>query len=283
MKKTILYSLLFSLLFVACEKDINFAYDATDNIYLNYLNDDGLQDTLPVTYSFAFSPGLAQDTLWVPVKIAGKRVNHDRQFKIAVVPAMTDAQPNLHYEPLKELYTMPADSGTIKIPLIVKNIDPALAEKSVALTINTVATADFGDKLPVMLRRRMLIFSNRLEEPSWWKYWQGNLGGPYTRVVHQLFLISGGKDLVNPTAPNGFLEIPRTLYYVENLRNLTNDPFTWVIRNPDKGYVLTKRTDGTEDYDFYNVNSPTIKYAVKFYPQVNKHFFINEKGSQIVL
>lgn len=283
MKKTIIYSLLLSLLFVACKKDTNFAYDAADNIYLNYLNDDGLQDTLPVTYSFAFSPGLAKDTLWVPVKIAGKRVDHDRQFKIAIIPSMTDAQAELHYEPLKDLYTMPADSGTIKVPIVIKNVDPALAEKSVALTINTVASADFGDHLPIQLRRRTLIFSNRLEEPSWWKYWQGNLGGPYTRVVHQLFIISGGKDLVNPSAPNGFLEIPRTLYYIENLRNLTNNPFTWVARNSDKGYVLTKRTDGTEDYDFYNSSSPTIKFAVKFYPQVNKHFFVNEKGAQIVL
>ena len=283
MKKTIFYSLLLSVLFVACKKDVDFAYDSTDNIYLNYLNDDGTQDTLPVTYSFAYSPGLAKDTLWVPVKIAGKRVNHDRKFKIAVVASLTNAQPELHYEPLKAEYIMPADSGTVKIPIVIKNIDPALAEKSVALTIDAVASADFGELLPVKLRRRMLIFSNRLEEPSWWKYWQGNLGGPYTRVVHQLFLISGGKDLVNPASPNGYLEIPRTLYYIENLRNLANDPFTWVSRNPEKGYVLTKRTDGTQDYDFYNVNSPTIKFTVKFYPQVNGYFFVNEQGAQIVL
>ena len=283
MKRTIFYSLLLSVLFVACKKDVDFAYDSSDNIYLNYLNDDGTQDTLPVTYSFAYSPGLAKDTLWVPVKIAGKRVNRDRKFKIAVVTGMTDAEQELHYEPLKAEYTMPADSGTVRVPIVIKNIDPALADKSVALTINAVSSADFGEQLPIMLRRRTLIFSNRLEEPSWWKYWQGNLGGSYNRVIHQLFLISGGKDLVNPTAPNGYLEIPRTLYYIENLRNMTSDPFTWVIRNPDKGYVLTKRTDGTQDYDFYNVNSPTIKFAVKFYPQVNRHFFVNEKGAQIVL
>ena len=271
------------MLFIGCKKDVDFAYDSPDNIYLNYLNSDGTQDTLPVTYSFAYRPGLAKDTLWVPVKIAGKRVSHDRRFSIAVVPTLSNAQPNLHYEPLKSEYIMPADSGTLKVPIVIKNIDPELSDKSVALTINTVATADFGEQLPLTIRRRTLIFSNRLEEPSWWKYWQGNLGGPYSRVVHQLFLITGGKDLVNPTGPNAYMEIPRTLYYVENLRNLVTDPFTWVTRNPEKGYVLTKRTDGTEDYDFYNVNSPTIKFAVKFYPQVNKHFFVNEKGAQIVL
>ena len=283
MKRTIFYSLLISMLFVACKKDVNFAYDSPDNIYLNYLNDDGTQDTLPVTYSFAYSPGLAKDTLWVPVKIAGKRVNHERKFKIGVVAALSDAQEELHYEPLKADYILPADSGTVKIPIIIKNIDPLLAEKSVALTIIAAASSDFGETLPVKLRRRTLIFSNRLEEPSWWKYWQGNLGGPYNRVIHQLFLISGGKDLVNPTAPNGYLEIPRTLYYIENVRNLTNDPFTWVTRNPEKGYVLTKRTDGTQDFDFYSVSSPTIKFTVKFFPQVNRYFFVNDKGAQIVL
>jgi hypothetical protein len=283
MKRTIFYSLLVSLLFVACKKDVDFAYNSPDNIYLNYLNDDGTQDTLSVTYSFAYSLGLAKDTLWVPVKVAGKRVAHERKFKIAVVAALTDAEQELHYEPLKAEYSMPADSGTVKIPVIIKNVDPLLAEKSVALTIVSVANSDFGESLPIKLRRRTLIFSNRLEEPSWWKFWQGNLGGPYNRIIHQLFLISGGKDLVNPSAPNGYLEIPRTLYYIENLRNLANDPFTWVTRNATTGYVLTKRTDGTEDYDFYNVSSPTIKYTVKYFPQVNRHFFLNDKGAQIVL
>lgn len=283
MKKNIFYIFLLSAVLFACKKDENFAYNSADNIYLNYFDKDNVLDTLPVTYSFATKPGLAKDTIWLPVKLSGKRVSHDRKIVLEVVTgALTTAVKDKHYEPLKPEYILPADSGTVRIPLIIKNIDPELAVKSVGLTVRLVANADFGTGLPGKLLIKTVIYSNRLEEPSWWKYWQGQLG-PYNRVTHQLFLISGGKDLVNPGAPNGFLEIPRTLYYLENLRVFVKDPFTWVQRNPEKGYVITKRTDGTQDYDFYNTSSPEIKFYVKYYPQVNGYFFINDKGTQIVM
>jgi hypothetical protein len=182
----------------------------------------------------------------LPVKISGKRVSRDRKIILEVVNGIyTTAVKDQHYEPLKAEYILPADSGMVKIPVIIKNIDPELSTKSVGLTIRLVANSDFETGLPGALLTKTIIYSNRLEEPSWWKYWQGNLG-PYNRVTHQLFLISGGKDLVNPTGPNAYMEIPRTLYYLENLRIFVKDPFTWVQRNPEKGYVITKRTDGTD-------------------------------------
>ncbi|TDQ07126.1 DUF4843 domain-containing protein [Pedobacter metabolipauper] len=282
MKKNICYIFLLSVLLFACKKDDDFAYNSPDNIYLNYFDEDGVLDTLPVTYSFASSPGLSRDTVWIPVTISGKRASKDRKFVLTEVDSTSTAVKDLHYEALKPYYIMPADSGSIKVPVIIRNIDPELANKSVALTIRIVGNEDFGQGLPIRLRTKTIFYSNRLEQPSWWIYWQGNLG-PYSRVTHQLFLISGGQDLVNPGAPNGYLQIPRTLYYLENLRQFVKDPFTWVSRNPAKGYVLTKRTDGTNDYDFYNTSSPEIKFYVKYFPQVNGYFFINEAGSQIVM
>lgn len=282
MTKNIFYIFLLSLALFACKKNEITTYDSADNVYLNYYNKDGVFDTAAVTYSFSASPGLAKDTIWVPVVVSGKRQSSDRQFVLTVVDTATTAQKDKHYEPLKPFYIMPADSGKVNVPVIIKNIDQDLTGRSVALTFRLVGNADFKQDLPAKLRTKKLIYSNRLERPSWWMFWQGQLG-EYSRVTHQLFLISGGKDLVNPTLPNAYLEIPRTLYYLENVRLFVKDPFTWVGRNPQAGYVLTKRADGTEDYDFYNAASPEIKIYVKYFPQVNGYFFINEAGKQIIM
>lgn len=274
--------LLATVLF-ACKKNDIYQYKSpVDNIYLNYLDEDGNPDTTGLTYSFATKPGLASDTIWVPVSIAGQRVPMDRKFVMTIVDTASNAKVNQHYEPLKSSYTIPADSGKTLVPLIIKNIDPALASSSVNLTIRLVEGGDFQGALPISIRSKRITYSNRLEQPSWWIFWQGQLG-PYSRTTHRLFLISGGQDLTNPSAPNGYLGIPRTLYYLENAKNFTRDPFTWVTRNPEKGYMLTKRTDGTQDYDFYHVDSPTIKTHVKFFPQVNGYFFMNENGNQIIV
>lgn len=282
MKMNIFYVFLLGSLLFACKKSDISTYESADNIYLNYYDNTGVFDTAAVTYSFSTRPGLAKDTVWVPVVVSGKRLNRDRQFILRVVDTATTAEKDKHYEPLKPFYIMPADSGKIKVPVIIKNIDQDLTSKSVALTFMLTGSADFKPDLPVKLRTKKIVYSNRLEMPSWWMFWQGQLG-QYSRVTHQLFLISGGKDLVNPTLPNAYLEIPRTLYYLENVRLFVKDPFIWISRNPQAGYVLTKRQDGTEDYDFYHTASPEIKFYVKFFPQVNGYFFINEAGKQIIM
>lgn len=282
MKKNIFYIFLLSIALFACKKNEITTYDSADNIYLNYYNKDGVFDTAAVTYSFSASPGLAKDTIWVPVVVSGKRQSSDRQFVLAIVDTATTAQKDKHYEPLKPFYIMPADSGKVNVPVIIKNIDQDLTGKSVALTFRLVGNADFKQDLPAKLRTKKLIFSNRLERPSWWMFWQGQLG-EYSRVTHQLFLISGGKDLVDMSKPNAYLEIPRTLYYLENVRLFVKDPFSWISRNPQAGYILTKRADVSNDYDFYNISAPDIKFYVKFFPQVNGYFFINESGKQIIM
>ncbi|RZK79123.1 MAG: DUF4843 domain-containing protein [Pedobacter sp.] len=283
MKRYIPYTFLLALLLFACKKNDVYLYDSeTDNIYLHYLNTDGTKDTSSVTYSFATSPGLVSDTIWVPVSIAGKRINKARNFVVSVVDSMTTGIVGIHYEALKPSYVMPADSGKISIPFVVKNTDPELANTTKKVTLRIGDGGDFKGELPIVIRTKTYFFSNRLEQPSWWMYWQGNLG-PYSRTTHRLFLISGGQDLTNPAAPNGYLGIPRTLYYIENAKNFVRDPFGWVARFPEKGYVLTKRTDGTEDYDFYQSSAPLIKTHLKFFPQVNGYFFISELGAQIII
>ncbi|HEY9196136.1 MAG TPA: DUF4843 domain-containing protein, partial [Mucilaginibacter sp.] len=88
MKKNILLMLLVSAVMLGCKKEGVTTYqspDGKDNIYLDYANTDSL------VYTFAYTPALSRDTVWVPVKISGKRVNHPRSFKLSVNEGSTTA------------------------------------------------------------------------------------------------------------------------------------------------------------------------------------------------
>lgn len=277
MKRNIIFILLLCSAMFGCKKDKTQLYSSKDNIYLDYPKKDTLN------YSFAFNPVQVQDTIWVPVIISGTRVNHDRHFQLYVVPDSTTAIQTIDYEPLKSSYTMPADSGVVHVPVIIKNTDTALVNKSVLLTIRVSGGTDFSTLLDESIRTKKILFSNRLEQPAWWPDWAGLLGD-YSRTKHQLFLISSGTvDLVivsgNPTA---YLDIPRALFYISNFDAFLTNPFGWVAANPAKGYVLTARNDGTGDYDFYNVASPTKKFHLQYFPQADKYVFIDENGKQVV-
>jgi hypothetical protein len=276
MRKLIILTVVVGLLY-SCKKETLPPYRAEkDNIYLNY------KDTNNIIYSFAYHPELAKDTIWLPVIVSGKRVNYDRHFSLAVVDSTTSAVKDLHYEALKTSYVLPADSGTISIPLILLNTDTELVDKSVALTVVVVGGDDFATLLPESIRSKSIQFSNRLEQPAWWQYW-GQLGR-YSRVKHQLFLISSGTtDLVIPGSyPDSYMETPRTLYYIANASYFLNYPFNWVEENPESGYVLEQRKDGTGDYDFFNLASPNKKFYLKYFPSANKYVFIDENGDQII-
>lgn len=276
MKRNLFVLLLFCTAMFGCKKDEPMTYHSPDNIYLDYTTKDTLN------FSFAFNPIQVTDTVWVPVIITGTRVNHDRKFQLSVVPDSTTAIVTTDYEPLKSSYTMPADSGIVHVPVILKNTDTALVNKSVILTVRVTGGTDFGSMMDESIRTKKIQFSNRLEQPDWWIYWQGELGN-YSRTKHQLFLISSGTvDLVNfATVQDYYLQIPRDLYYIGNFKAFLSDPFSWVAQNPAKGYVLTKRNDGTGDYDFYNVGAPAKKFHLQYFPQANTYVFIDENGKQV--
>ncbi len=262
-------------LMMACKKEDKFLYsEDVDNIYLAY------EDEKQLTYTFAYTPGIARDTIWVPVKISGKRQNRDRQFALKTVDSATTAKVDLHYEALKPSYVMPADSGNIKVPVILLNA-PGLENESVRITFELTGGTDFETRLPKAIRTKSLLFSNRLEMPSWWVYWMGELGS-YSRVKHQLFLISSGtRDLSNPSID--FMQTPRSLFYISNTRSMLKYPFNWVETHPELGYTLKERTDGSGDYDLYQKDTPTIKFHLKYFKSADTYVFLDEKGEQITM
>jgi hypothetical protein len=276
MKRNLFFILLFCSAIFGCKKDKALLYNSQDNVYLDYT----VKDTL--SYSFALHVTQTQDTIWVPVIISGNRVNRDRHFQMSVVPDSTTAIATLDYEPLKSSYTMPADSGVVHIPVIIKGTDTALVNKSVVLTVRVSGGADFAGLLDESIRTKKILFSNRLEEPAWWPDWESSLGA-YTRTKHQLFLISSGTiDLGMTTGnPTPYNVVPAGLYFISNFELFLADPFTWVSQNTAKGYVLTPRNDGTGDYDFYSTADPSKKFHLQYFPAVDKYLFIDENGGQV--
>lgn len=94
-------------------------------------------------------------------------------------------------------------------------------------------------------------------------------------------VVNGSAELVNPTKPNGYYEIPRTLYYIENMRVFVTYPLQWVAQNSTSGYEVKLRADGTGDYDFYHKDAPSKIFHLKYFASAKEYVFLDERGNQI--
>ena len=273
MKNLIICILLVSALGLAsCSDNPEFLYDSPDNIYFNF------KDTASssITFSFAYTPEKVADTIFVPVKISGIISNQDRYFKLAVVDTATTAEQDLHYEAFKDSYVMPADSGTISVPVIIYNKDPELEESTVSLAFTLIPTTDFEVTMIDVIDGK-ISFSNRLEQPGWWIYWMSSLG-LYSRTKHQLFLISAGtNDMPDMSEPDAYLRVPEALYHIARYTAFISDPFSWVEEHPE--YALTEKENG--DYDFYLKAAPEKVILLKKDMASGSYHFIDEKGQSI--
>lgn len=266
----------------ACKKEMVPTYHQEDSVYFYYKDGKGQDVSLNDTamrhsyYSFAYDLAKVSDTLFLPVRVSGERVERDRFVKIGIDTGTT-ALEGKHYEALADQYEIPAGEGMIMIPVILYNTDPALQNKTVSIHVKLEESSDFKLRLPQAITAQ-ISFSSRLEQPSWWVYWQSDLG-KYSRVKHQLFLISSGTvDMPNPSTDGGL--IPKALYHIERYRTFLNNPIQWVAQNPDKGYVLSPR-EGGRDYDFYYEELPDRKFLLQYDAQVNAYIFVDENGNNI--
>jgi hypothetical protein len=269
MKRAIWIALMAGCILSSCQKAKELRYDSHDNIYFDFYP-NALRDS--VVYTFAYKPGLAKDTVWLPVRISGIRTDVDRKFIIKVMADSSTAVPGTHYKPFADSYIFPKIQGAVYVPLEVYNTDPSLEEKSVSLRFKLVATDDFGVAIPKLITGKVII-SSKLEYPGqWWSMW---LGSYYSRVKHQFFLLVTGQTSLSTEG----LDAPKNLYFASLVTSFLNDPFKWISKNVDKGYVLTLRSDG--NYDFYNVNSPTKKILYRKNTGGTKFFFIDESGNEV--
>lgn len=271
-----LYIIALVMVFIACKKNPDYIYDSQkDNIYFD-ITKTNLNEPANILYSFADTTlDVVEVTLYLPVKISGNRLPHNRNIRIGVIDTETTAQAGLHYAQLSQTYTVQADSGTLQLPVTLYNKDEILLESTLVLSLQLLDSDDFEVDFPHLTSAK-ISFSARLEEPDWWKYWVGELGF-YSRTKHFLFLISSGtKALHNPS--EDFFSTPKALYHISEYKAFLNNPFTWTDRHPE--YALDKQ--GNDDYLFYLKATPEKTYFLKWETEAGKYYFIDENGESIL-
>ncbi|MDI3320569.1 DUF4843 domain-containing protein [Pinibacter soli] len=266
--------ILLVLTIASCKKAEELKYNSPDNIVFNFSSDD--KDS--ILYTFAYTPDMALDTIMIPVRISGVQTNTDRKFVIKAMPDSSTAVPGKHYEAFKDSYVMPANKGTVSIPLVIYNTDSALQNKSVKLRFKLYANDYFGTAL-VKEINGTLVFSSTLEKPDWWSDY---LGDYYSRTKHLLFLIAtnGVRELSRIQDASPKFEIPKNLYIISLLTTFMANPAAWVKNNPGRGYVLEK-IPNSDDYDFYSINNPAKKILYKKDAGASTYHFIDEFGQRI--
>jgi hypothetical protein len=275
-KLNLLYlTMLWIFVFTACTEDkVDIYHSNRDNIYFYFENPENNR----ILFSFADTTlDVVEVTLYLPVKISGNRIPKMRSFHLEVVDSLTTAQSGLHYTPLSDTYTMEADSGTFLLPVTLRNTDEIMMDSTLMLSLRLIDSEDFSTKFPHLIAAN-IIFSSRLEEPDWWKFWMSELG-LYSRAKHYLFLVSSGtKALHNPSAPDGFMLTPKALYHISEYKAFLNNPFTWTENHPE--YALDKQADN--NYRFYLKTTPEKNYLLKWESSVGKYYFVDENGENIL-
>jgi hypothetical protein len=161
-------------------------------------------------------------------------------------------------------------AGFQYMPVILYNTDTNLLKRSYSLAIQLMPTDDFSTAIADQVTTRV-VFSNRLEKPGWW---DKSPGGAYSIVKHQLFRLAATTEDVPVD------QYPLQIYYTAKLQALLTSPSTWIANNPDKGYVLTTRTDGTGNQDFFNAQTPDIKFRYEKDPS-GIFYFIDENNGYV--
>jgi len=273
--KAALYTLLLVSILLSCKKSTELHYDHPASVHFNLVP----ENIDSIIYTFAYKPSLAQDTIWLPVQISGFRQHQNRSYSAYVDQDSSTAKAGEHFEPLKDSYTLPSDSGTTKLPVIIYNTS-ALENGAVSLVIKLKATNELGVEIPTgadgtRLLKSKIVFSATLAKPNWWNMW---MGAYYSQTKHQLFLIVTG---VTTLTTEG-IDAPRNLYIANLLTTMLNDPFKWVADNPGKGYILEPVNAGSdESYYFYNTGNPGKKLLLKKNVSVGGYYFIDENEEEV--
>lgn len=264
--KGINFLVLLGLLFgaIACQKDKLLTYEHPANVYLELSS--AQKDS--IVYTFAYDMTKAVDTVFIPVRLMGHRVDSERFYQAFIEQDSSTAQEDVHYKALEESYSLGAGEGKTSLPLIVYNTAD-LESQPVNMVIKLKSSEDFGVENDKIIRA-YVVLSAQLEQPAWWSMWMG----AYSRVKHQLFLLVTDQRELSMDG----LDAPKNLYFADLLTHMLNDPFQWVEDHPEKGYVLTEDSGG---YLFYHQDNPARMIHLVRNAGSGKYFFIDELGKEV--
>ncbi len=261
MKKSFLLIITLLLFLGACQKAEEMKYIGATSVVFGVTS-----DTLKyIVYSFLEHPEVQTlDTINVPVRIQGNRKPFDRKIKISVVPNKTTALTGIHYEALKAEYIMPADSGSIQLPVIIKKGDSRLNINPVTIGIQIEPNEDFISNPKMQFT--VVTFSNTISKPIWWDYWyksQSNF--PKFSVTAYSLVTKVTRRTSFAATSSGNSEFNISVYSMLNVWSPFFSALTsgvesltlWINNHP--GWVLVKHTNDN-NYDFYQSSDPSMKF-----------------------
>ncbi len=262
MKKSILLSFVLLFILSACQKAEEMKYIGKTSVVFGTTS-----DTLKaIEYSFLEHPQAQSiDTILVPIRIQGNRAHFDRKIKVSVVAAKTTAIAETHYVPLKSEYVMPADSGLIQLPIIIKKGDSRLNITPVVIALK-IESNEFFIANPKM-QYTTVTFSNTIKLPIWWEYWYKSQSDfpKFSITAYSLVTKVTGRTSFATSSAGNTSEFSITVYSMLNVwspffaaatsgvQSLT----TWVGNHP--GWVLVKHTND-DYYDLYHTSDPSTKF-----------------------
>lgn len=187
--KNILITLLIALCCWNCQEDTLETYDGQDGVYFVNLYAGrilSLEDNFSDTTTFSFAFVTEQDTIVrLGVRAMGKIASTDRPFAVRVVS--TNAQEGVHYDALEPEYMIPADTtdGYVPIHIYRESIDP---DTTFYIELELVPNSYFAQNMPFKevtesgvtdtldIRRHVLVFDNKVSEPTIWSSLISNYG-----------------------------------------------------------------------------------------------------------
>lgn len=201
-----------------CKKENIFAEgNYQDAVYFAHSSYDQSIDSL--SFTFISQPDSVKlDTIWLPVRIAGKTATRDRQITMTVVDTATTAVAGTHYKLLD--YHMPKDSFVTNLGIVLYRTAD-LQDTAVQLTVQLQPNSDF----PVLMKDTTsangrlvtdnvyhIRFSDQLIKPTNWDSFLVYIFGTYSKVKYRFIIdVTGRTDF--PISGAGALAYAQLLYY----------------------------------------------------------------------
>lgn len=201
-----------------CKKE-NISAEGTyqDAVYFAHSSYDQNIDSL--SFSFISLPDSVKlDTVWLPVRIAGKTTSRDRQITLTVVDTATTATAGTHYKLLD--YHLPKDSFNTNLGIVLYRTAD-LQDTVVQLTVQLQPNSDF----PVQVKDTTsangrlvtdnvyrIRFSDQLIKPTNWDSFLVYLFGTYSKVKYRFIIEATGRTDF-PISGAGALAYAQLLYY----------------------------------------------------------------------
>ncbi|QEH41554.1 DUF4843 domain-containing protein [Chitinophaga sp. XS-30] len=153
--KRMIYGLLLALVLplASCKKEM-MGYEGMEGVY--FAVQSGPSYALPSSWPYRpytniefvkYTADVQELTVNIKVMITGPVRDYDRPFKVAVNPDSTTAESGVHYQPVGETFTIPANEIAGYIPVTVKRTpDMAFGNKKIGLRL--IANEHFGLAFP---------------------------------------------------------------------------------------------------------------------------------------